>query len=312
MNILNSDAVETCMTKEFTSGTFENNTAVTKTRESSENELCDDDNVETSEMGDLSYSNQSCLNQSNLSQPSSQKSTSLENTKQDEANYHLHRIKKTTKLVRRCIRSDLKFPPSVVCSVCKLLNTPDQLTLDQIEELNLKCQSALQTKHSSESGTESDDKGLITFKSQLIAPKNKGKSKKTSGISDDRSSPKHSSSSSQSAFAFGQPQPQQTSVPYFQQHQGYPYPFSQPPTYAPPPNFAGYQYPPNQYSQTPQFKFGTQTFTYNTKPESFQTPFCFQNLAFNKTGSKSPISPPEPTMSSTPKPDENGKRKVKA
>ena len=181
------------------------------------------------------------------------------------------------------------------------------MTLDQIEELNLKCQSALQSKHSSESGTESDDEGLITFKSQLIAPKKK--SKNTSGTAGDTSTPKHSSS--QSAFAFGQAPPQQTSVPYFQQQQGYPYPFSQPHMYAPPPNFAGYQYPPNQYSQTPQFKFGTQTFAYNTKPESFQTPFRFQNLAFNKTGSKSPISPPEPTMSSTPKPDESEKRKVK-
>ena len=244
------------MTKEFTSGTLENNTAVTKTRESSKNELCNDDNVETSEMGDLSYSNQSYLNQSNLSQPSSQKSTSLENTKQDEANYCLHRIKKTTKLVRRCIGSDLKFPPSVVRSVRKLLNTPDQLTLDQIEELNLKCQSALQTEHSSESGTESDDEGLITFKSQLIVPKNKGKSKKTSGISGDRSSPKHSSSSSQSAFAFGQPPPQQTSVPYFQQHEGYPCPFSQPPMYAPPPNFAGYQYPPISILKPPNSNLG--------------------------------------------------------
>ena len=157
----------------------------------------------------------------------------------------------------------------------KLLNTPDQLTLDQIEELNLKCQSALQSKHSSESGTESDEEGLITFKSQLIVPKNKDKSNKTSGIPGDSSSLKHSSSSSQSAFGFGQPPPQQTSVPYFQQHQGYPYPFSQPHTFAPPPYFAGYQYSPNQYSQTPQFKFGTQTFAYNTKPESFQTLFHF-------------------------------------
>ena len=95
---MNSDAVETCMTKECTSGTVENNTAMAKMREFSENELCDDDNVETSEMGDLSYSNQSCLNQSNLSQPSSQRSTSLENTKQDEANYRLHRIKKNYKV----------------------------------------------------------------------------------------------------------------------------------------------------------------------------------------------------------------------
>ena len=108
-----------------------------QSHELSESEMADDDNAETSEMGDMLYSNQSGLNQSNLSQISSQKSTSLDNTKSDEATYHLHRIRKTTKLVKRCINSELKFQPSVVRTAHKLLNTPDELTLDEIEELNL-------------------------------------------------------------------------------------------------------------------------------------------------------------------------------
>ena len=177
-NVINSDAVETCTRKDCELETDETKTMALQSRQLSESEMADDNNAETSEMGDMSYSNQSGLNQSNLLQMSSQKSTSLDNTKSDEATYHLHRIRKTTKLVKRCIKSELKFQPSVVRSARKLLNTPDELTLDDIEELNLKCQSTLQSEYSSESGSGSDVEDLIHFKSQLIAPKLKGKAKK--------------------------------------------------------------------------------------------------------------------------------------
>ena len=46
----------------------------------------------------------------------------------------------------------------------------------------MKCQSTLQSEHSSESGTESDDEGLITFKSQLIVPKRKVNLKRHQGL----------------------------------------------------------------------------------------------------------------------------------
>ena len=155
-NIINSDAVKTCARKDCELDTDDTKTTALQSHELSESEMADDDNAETSEMGDMSYSNQSGSNQSNLSQMSSQKSTSLDNTKSDEATYRLHRIRKTTKLVKRCINSELKFQPSVVRTAHKLLNTPDKLTLDEIEELNLKCQSALQSEYSSESGSGSD------------------------------------------------------------------------------------------------------------------------------------------------------------
>ena len=299
-NLINSDAVETCARKDCELDTDDTKTTALQSCELSESEMADDDNAETSEMGDMLYSNQSGFNQSNLSQMSSQKSTSLDNTKSDEATYRLHRIRKTTKLVKRCINSELKFQPSVVRTARKLLNTPDELTLDEIEELNLKCQSALQSEYSSESGSGSDVEDAIHFKSQLIAPEVKGKGKKLACPLGETSTKKHSTS--QSSFTFGQaPPPPQPSAPYFQQQQGYLYTFNQPPGYAPPLNFAGFQYPPSQYSQPPQFKFGTQTFAYNTKPDTFQTPFHFQNIPMNKTGIQSPASSPKPTMSSTPK-----------
>ena len=306
-NIINSDAVETCTRKDCEPETDEIKTMALQSRKLSESEMADDDNAETSEVGDMSG-----LNQSNLSQMSSQKSTSLDKTKSDEATYRLHRIRKTTKFVKRCIKSELKFQPSVVRSACKLLNTPDELTLDDIEELNLKCQSALQSEYSSESGSGSDVEDLIHFKSQLIAPKLKGKATKLAGPVGETSTKKHLTS--QSSFTFGQvPPPPQPSAPYFQQQQGYPYTFNQPPGYAPPPNFAGFQYSPSQYSQPPpQFKFGTQTFAYNTKPDTFQTPFHFQNIPLNKAGIQSPASSPKPTMSSTPKPQDTDKIKVNA
>ena len=92
----------------------------------------------------------------------------------------------------------MKFQPSVVRTACKLLNTPDKLTLDEIEELNLKCQSTLQSEYSSESGSGSDVEDAIHFKSQLIAPKVKGKGKKLAGPVGETSTKK--CSTSQSSF----------------------------------------------------------------------------------------------------------------
>ena len=268
-----------------------------------------DDN-QTSEIGDMSFSNESGLNQPTLSQQSSHKS--VETGKQDQAAYHAYRIRKTTTLVRRCIKSELKLPPSVVRRARQLLNSPDDLSVDEVEELNLKCQSAMQSEHFSESGSDTDENGMIHFRNQLIAGKSKIKTK-IMGISSCSSGSKTSKqvSGSQSSFIFGHHQ--QGQIPYYQQ-QNYPYSFNQPPGYAPP-NFTGFQYlpnPPNQYSQTPQFKFGTQTFAYQGKPESFQTPFRFQNVSSNKTAPNSPISPPNLNMSSTPKPTDADKEKVNA
>ena len=136
-------------------------------------EQVDDD--QTSEIGDMSFSSQSGLNQSTLLQQSSHKS--VETGKQDRASYHAYRIRKTTTLVRRCIKSELKLPPSVVRKARQLLNSSDDLSVDDVEELILKCQSALQSEHSSESGSDTDEDGMIYFKNQLIAPKSKSKMK---------------------------------------------------------------------------------------------------------------------------------------
>ena len=60
---MNSDAVKTCSRKDCDFETVETKTTVLQLREVSENEFIDDENAETSKMGDMSYSNQSCLNQ---------------------------------------------------------------------------------------------------------------------------------------------------------------------------------------------------------------------------------------------------------
>ena len=49
-----------------------------------------------------------------------------------------------------------------------MLNTPDELSVDDIEVLNLKCQGALQSEHSSNSGSDTDETGGA--KPQLILP----------------------------------------------------------------------------------------------------------------------------------------------
>ena len=252
---------------------------------------------ETSEIGDMS--NISSLNQSSLSQKteSSQKSATSK-IQGDEAPYRAYHIRKTTTIVNRCIKSGVKLEGHYVKMARTFLSTPDELSVNEIEVLNLKCQGALQSEHSSDSGSDTDEPGGVHAKSELILPP---KPKRVKSCETSTSSKMQGEVAPSFHFGTWLPQPQQNL--YYQpppQLQNYGFSIGQAPAYAP--IFRSYQYPPPTYSQTPQFRFGSQSYSYKRKPDSFQIPFHFPSTGFQQKTKKLPISTPTPAKTSTPKP----------